>query len=170
MYTLSMAIFTSNFAIFARQKFDATTQQIGFSMTVIGATSVLFRGYLLPKLIDKFKERHLERVGVSLMIAGLAIGIFSNNYYQLLIMVTIFATGAGMNYPLMMGDISRSVDEKEQGAIIGVANSLDSMSHIIGPLLGGYLLSATFPESMLIATILSMSICLYLIFREHKLY
>lgn len=170
MYALSMAIFTSNFAIFARQKFDATTQQIGLSMTVIGATSVLFRGYLLPKLIDRFKERHLERVGVSLMILGLVIGLLSQNYYQLLIMITIFATGAGMNYPLMMGDISRSVDEKEQGAIIGVANSLDSMAHIVGPLLGGYLLSSTFPDSMLLATITSMSVCLFLIFREHKPY
>ncbi|KUK79517.1 MAG: Permease of the major facilitator superfamily [Microgenomates bacterium 39_7] len=170
MYTLSMAIFNSNFAIFARQKFNATTQQIGFSMTVIGATSILFRGYLLPKLIDHFQERHLERVGVSLMIVGLIVGIVADSYTQLLVMITIFATGAGMNYPLMMGDISRSVDKNEQGAIIGVANSLDSMSHIVGPLLGGYLLSSTFPESMLLATIASMSICLYLIFREHKPY
>lgn len=169
-YTFSMAIFTSNFAIYARQKYNANTQQIGLIMTAIGATSVVFRGYLLPKLIDKFNERHLERVGVSLMILGLLLTIFSSSFTQQLLVIWLFATGAGMNYPLMMGDISRSVDEKEQGAIIGVANSLDSLAHIAGPLVGGALLTTVFPDSMLWATIISLLICLYLIFKEHKPY
>lgn len=165
-----MAIFTSSFAIFAKQKYSANTQQIGLVMTAIGVTNFIFRGLLIPKLIDLFKERHLERMGVSLMLIGLITSLFAAQFLHQFPLVVIFAVGAGLNYPLMMGDISRSVNENEQGAIIGVANSLDSLAHIIGPIVGGLALSGKNPNTFLLASAASLCICLYLIFRERKPY
>ena len=49
-----------------------------------------------------------------------------------------FAAGTGLTRPLMMGDISRSVNKQEQGTIMGVAGSINSLGQIIGPLVGGF--------------------------------
>jgi len=169
-YVFAMAIFTSSHSLFSKIRYNASTQQIGLMMTAIGATNFLFRGLLIPKLIDRFKERNLERFGLLLMIISLSTMVFINSFILLLPVVVLFAIGTGLNYPLMMGDIARSVDKKEQGAILGVANSLDSFAHIIGPLVGGILLSTPYPNSILLLTILITAVCLWLVMREKKEY
>jgi len=169
-YVLAMALFTSSYALFAKIKYDANTQQIGLVMTAIGATNLLFRGFLIPKLIDHFKERDLERFGLALMIVSLSAMILSRSYDHLIPITVLFAVGTGLNYPLMMGDITRSVNNKEQGAILGVANSLDSFAHIAGPLVGGALLSTAYPNSLLGLTIIITAICLWMVMKEKKKY
>lgn len=169
-YVTAMALFTGSYSLFAKIKYDASTQQIGLVMTAIGVTNFLFRGVLIPKLIDRFKERNLERFGLFLMIVSLSLMAITTSYNFLLPITVLFAVGTGLNYPLMMGDISRSINKEEQGAILGVANSLDSFANIIGPLAGGVLLSTPFPNSILLLTILITSICLWMVMREKKEY
>ncbi len=62
---------------------------------------------------------------------------------QQLILITL-GLGIGINYPLLIGSISRSLSGQEQGIIMGVVSSLDGFSDIIEPILGGALLSSTF--------------------------
>ena len=121
-YVTAMALFTGSYSLFAKIKYDATTQQIGLVMTAIGATNFLFRGVLIPNLIDRFKERSLERFGLLLMIVSLILMSTTTSYNYLVPLTVLFAVGTGLNYPLMMGDIARSVSSNEQGAVLGVAN------------------------------------------------
>ncbi len=169
-YAFAMALFSGSFSVYADIKYSATTQQIGLVLTTIGLTNVIFRGLLIPKLIDRFGERRLERVGVSLMIISLLLSLFSTSFVWQYPAIILFASGAGLNYPLMMGDISRSVNENEQGAIIGVANSLDSLANIAGPFIGGLLLASSYPDSFLLMSMGTMVFCLILILREKKNY
>ncbi len=169
-YVTAMALFTGSYSLFAKIKYDATTQQIGLVMTAIGATNFLFRGVLIPNLIDRFKERSLERFGLLLMIVSLILMSTTTSYNYLVPLTVLFAVGTGLNYPLMMGDIARSVSSNEQGAVLGVANSLDSFANIIGPLAGGVLLSTPNPNSILVLTALVVLLCLWMVMRERKEY
>jgi len=80
---------------------------------------------------------------------GLVGFLGDGSLWSLGITLSLFAFGSGVIRPLMMGDISRGVSGKEQGAIIGLTNSLGSLAQIVGPLIGGYLLTYLFPQSVI---------------------
>ncbi len=85
-----------------------------------------------------------------------------------LVVMTFFAIGSGLLRPIIMADISRSVGDKEQGAIIGFTNSLGSMSRIFGPLIGGFMINNFFPGSLGIVAALVMSAGLVLVIKENN--
>ena len=53
------------------------------------------------------------------------------------ILVNVLAFGAG---PALQGIVSRQTDPKEQGALMGSLQSINSLAVIVGPLLGASLL------------------------------
>ena len=84
--------------------------------------------------------------------------------------ISIFAMGAALVRPLLMGKVSRSVSKDNQGVVMGVADSLRSISQIVGPLIGGFVLTRFFPESLMIVSALVMLVAFPLILKEGKEY
>ena len=66
----------------------------------------------------------------------------------------------------MLGNISRKVSSKKQGAVMGVDNSMGSMAQIVGPLTGGFLLSYFIPGSVGILAALMATIGLFIMLKE----
>jgi len=170
LYVIGHAIFASNFSLYASHALDITPQQIGFGLGYIGFVSIIFRGFLLPKLIDHFPERILEKIALFFAFFALIGSSFVTNWPMIFVFLTFYAAGSGSLRPLMMGDISRSVDEKEQGALMGVTSSLNSIAQIIGPLTGGIILNNFLPQSMLWLAAGLIAGTSILVFKEKKFY
>ena len=169
VYILSMVIWTSNFALFARRRLEINTAQIGLLLGYIGLIVVLMRGFLLGKLIKLLGEKSLAKWGMSLFIVGLLLSLAVQKIWLLVLVMTLFAVGNGLSRPLLMGEISRAVSGREQGAILGVANSLGSLAQIIGPLTGGLILSFFWEGWLAVVSSLVMIFGLGLLLREEKL-
>ncbi len=168
-YALAHVIFSSNFALYANKKLGITSSDIGFALTYVGLISVVIRGILIPKLIDWLGESLLEKIGILSMITGLiGLSLITNWNYYIYVIITFFAFGSGVIRPLMMGDISRSVEKDKQGAILGISGSIHSVAQIIGPLVGGFLLTKFFSNSVVLLSAAIMTIGLSLVMRENK--
>lgn len=165
-YIMALTIWSSNFALYADRKFSFKPQDVGFVLAFIGLTSIVLRGFLLSKLIDKYGEKQLKKISALTVILGLLGLTGAKNFWLLLPSMSLFAFGNGLARPLIMGSISKSVNENEQGAVIGVANSLGSLARIVGPLIGGYLLTNFFPESVMLASMLFMAIGAVLVLKN----
>ena len=165
-YIMTHVVWTSNFALYADRKLGFKAQDVGFVLAYIGLISIIFRGFLLPKLIDQYGERQLKKMSVLAIMLGLLGLMGATNFWWLLPAISLFALGNGLARPLMMGSISRSVKANEQGAVIGVANSLGSLAQIAGPLIGGYLLTNFFPESVMLISMVFIGIGGIFIFKR----
>ena len=159
-------VWTSSFAVYGNLKFGLTAETVGFLLAYIGLLSVILRSLVIPKLIDYFKERSLTILGMSVIILGLLLAPFFHTLSPFFIVITLFAFGTGISRPLLMGAISRSAPDNEQGAVMGVANSLSSLTQIIGPVWGGLLLSLLFPDSVLLTGAGIMTIGLILVLKQ----
>ncbi len=144
-FLLSNTIFVSGFALYARRQLEIGPDKVGFIFAYLGFLSIIFRGVLLSKMIDKWGEAKLEKLTTISMLIGLVGMVFSDNIYTYLPVVTFLSFGMGTLRPLLIGKISKSVSNKEQGAILGVTNSLGSFAQIIAPLISGFILNITFP-------------------------
>ncbi len=144
-FVLTHSIYVSGFALFAERQLGFGSTNVGFVLTYIGLISILLRGVLLSKLIDYFGEHKLQYIGIiSIMLAMLGV-IFVEEVWMFMIVMTLFAFGNGISRPVLTGEISRKVSGKKQGAVLGVASSLASLSNIIGPFISGLIIEYFFP-------------------------
>ncbi len=165
-YSLAHVTWTANFAVYGAMKLDLTAKVTGYILAYIGLISIILRMKIIPKLIDLFTEEKLIFWGMISIIFGLLLAPLFKTLTPFFALMTFFSFGTGLTRPLLNGAISRKAPENEQGAIMGVANSLGSLSQIIGPILGGILLSTSFPEGMLIVAAGIMLLGLFIFLKQ----
>jgi DHA1 family tetracycline resistance protein-like MFS transporter len=165
-FVLSHMIFVSMLALFGQKQLGIGAAEIGFLLTYVGMTAIIIRGGLLPRLIDRCGEKKLQYIAMTSMIIGLVLMAFITEFWMLFVTITLFSFGAGTTRPLLTGEISRQVSEQEQGAILGVSDSLGSFAMILGPLIGGAMIMYLFPGSMALAAAAVMIIGLAIMIRD----
>ncbi len=166
LFSLAHVVWTSNFALYGDRKFGMTADTIGFMLAYVGFINIILRAGVVPKLLDKYSDRSLNIMGIFLIIIGLVIPPFLTVSWSFLIVITILSLGIGISRPVLNGIISKVAPKNEQGAVMGVANSLGSMAQIVGPVFGGWLLSVSFPDSLMLVAAVIMAISLVLVLQE----
>ena len=146
-FVLTHAIFVTTFALYAEKQINFRSKEVGFLLTYVGVISIFLRTIILSKLIDMFGDKKLQYAGTILVLSSMLALPFVNIPWHFIVSITLFAIGSGISRPVITSAISKSVSEKEQGAVMGVTSSLQSFSQIIGPLIGGFMLQNFFPGS-----------------------
>lgn len=108
--------------------------RVGFLFAYCGLLAAFVQGRGIGGLVKRFGEvkliwMSLVVVSVSLILIPLAGGLTS-----LLIGLGVFAVGSGINRAPTMGLISSHSPADEQGANLGVAQSVGALARIFGPL------------------------------------
>jgi MFS transporter, DHA1 family, tetracycline resistance protein len=166
LYLLAHSIWTTSFAVYGSIKLGMDARMTGYILAYIGLISIILRMKIIPKLVDIWPEEKLIFAGMISIIVGLVSAPFFNTLPPFFVLMTFFSFGTGITRPLLTGAISRKTSEKEQGAVMGVASSLGSLSQIIGPMVGGILLTTKYPESMMLVSAGTMFIGLIIFLKQ----
>jgi DHA1 family tetracycline resistance protein-like MFS transporter len=130
------------FSQFAKDTFKWEPAIIGIMFSILGAMDIITQSLIMPKLLMKLKVAQIAVLGmVSEIIAYgfiAASGICS--YFPFFILGTIiFGFGDAIFGPAVNGIASNAVSSEEQGRIQGGNQSIQALTRIIGPILGGAL-------------------------------
>ncbi|MGK9477311.1 MFS transporter [Melioribacter sp. OK-6-Me] len=134
----SIANLYGTFALLGYKHFNFTDQQNGFLYGIMGAVSVLVQGFFVKSAGGKINERKLVLWGTTLMMFGLGAIPYGYNFFGVAIVVTILSIGTGILQPTILSLVSKLSSENEQGAILGINQSLASLARVLGPLWGGF--------------------------------
>jgi len=154
LFLSTQVIMTSNLAIYGDQKFALNTQDMGLLLTGIGLIAIIMQGGLLKVLIKKFGEKKLLFFSYFSLLFSFVIVASIKQKELFFLPLMLLAVGWGLFRPIMMGNISRKASSREQGAVLGVASSLGSITQIIGPIIGGFILSNFYYEYLIYFEIL----------------
>jgi MFS transporter, DHA1 family, tetracycline resistance protein len=138
-FSLSFSFFMGGFALFAERRFMFGTKEVSYVLTYAGFLGVIVQGGLLQRLIKLLGETKLAFIGfaatvLSQVLLGAAYSI------PMLYLSTTVLSAAGFLRPVLSSLISRRTGPHEQGAVIGVTQSLMSVSQIIGPLTASWMI------------------------------
>jgi multidrug resistance protein len=131
------------FPLFIMEKpFELQSSHTGWFFTEIGLVAALVQGVFIGRLTGAMGETWLVRFGVSLMATAFILFLISPELgplglAALIVATAILALGSSCFTPSIMALVSRLVSPDEQGAILGVVQSVASMGRTIGPTLGG---------------------------------
>ncbi len=144
-FSLSFSTFISGFALFAERRYfwngrPFGVREVGYVFAFNGLIGIFMQGGLVGRLVKRFGERAVVRVGfVTMCIGDAAIG-FTRNVAELLwVMGFANVGGAGLR-PALTSLVTQKAGRREQGVIIGLTQSLMSIAQIVAPIIGGLLI------------------------------
>lgn len=127
------------FALWAMAQYGWGPEQIGYIFTYVGLLAAVMQGGLIGKLTRRFGEERLLIAGLSLIAIGLLAIPAAHVLPLLIVAMSCLALGMGAMQPSLNSLISRRAGAEEQGEVMGVAQSIASLSRVLGPLLAGVL-------------------------------
>src|SRR5207248_5815764 len=139
---LAFAGMESTFAMWAMRQFGWGPAQIGYVFTYVGLLSAVMQGGLIGPLTRRFGEEWLMQSGFALIALGLLLLPFAGTLPPLITAVTGLAVGMGLMQPSLNSLISRRAGAEEQGEVLGVTQSVGSLSRVLGPIIAGALFEA----------------------------
>ncbi len=142
-FALSFSLFTGGFGLFAERRLvwegkPFGTREVGFVLTYAGILGIFVQGSM-GHITKAFSERTLLLVGFAGLGAGLALLACSGSIGMLALSTTVLAV-SGVLRPVIAAGLSKRSAPHEQGVVIGLTQSLTSISQIVGPLAAGALI------------------------------
>ncbi|MFZ6655164.1 MFS transporter [Undibacterium sp. TJN19] len=142
VYALTMfAQFTlqTTWVLSTELRFGWTPMQNGFSLFMVGISSVLMQGVFLGRYIKRVGDANAVLIGLaSSTIALTMYGLASQGWMMyVLILCNVLAFAAG---PALQGFFSRAVDARSQGIAMGSLTALASIMSVAATLIGTSLL------------------------------
>ena len=135
---LAFAGMESTFALWAIGQFGWGPRQVGYVFSYVGILSAILQGGLIGWLTRLFGEERLLFCGLALIGAGLLTLPFARNLAVLAPGLTALAIGMGLTQPSLNSLISRRAGREEQGEVLGVSQSVGSLSRVLGPAAAGF--------------------------------
>jgi MFS family permease len=166
IYAIAIGAFqgvTSMLALLLSSRFGVTEQTIGFFFAYIGVLSVVTRALILGRMVDKYGEARLSRIGTVLLATGIALLAFIRPladpagvaamlgnvlpwravavlpYLPLAIAVAFLPLGTAFTFPCVTSLLSRVISSKERGLYMGVQQTFGGLARVIFPILFGFL-------------------------------
>jgi MFS family permease len=114
-------------------------EQVGYTWAFAGLLGICLQGPALGKLVKRFGERALNRAGFMGYVGGYALLAFCHSI-PMLALATLVTSIGGLVRPTLTSLITQAAPREEQGVVLGLTQSLNSVALIIAPPLGGFLI------------------------------
>lgn len=143
LFVVAFSMMTTSFAFFTMYRFGYDAHDTGWLFVFIGVVSAIVQGGLIGRLVERFGESALVVTGALLFTASLFVLPFTGpqtGLFWLLFVGGAFAFGQSLATPALTSLASKSAGRGEQGAILGVTQSVASLARTVGPLISAALI------------------------------
>jgi MFS family permease len=138
-----LALFPTSFGFAAPTLHPSLTElnraaeRAGLYLFAVGMISALIQGGLIRRLVPRFGETRLIVAGPLILALGLFIVSAANAWWLVIVGCVVMPMGFGLNNPSLTSLVSRASPEAEQGAFLGINQSLLSLARVLGPVCAG---------------------------------
>ena len=140
IYTAGMMAFmsmTGIMALYLEDRFGITAEQIGWFYVAVGAVSVVMRGLILGKMVQRFGEVRVLRIGATSLGLGLASIPFAATPIAFVMVMLFVPTGTALLFPCTTSLVTRYADPDEVGQTVGVQQAFGGVSRLTAPIWAG---------------------------------
>lgn len=154
---------------FSLDRFSFQPVAIGLVFAIMGAQDILTQLIILPRVLNKLKTRYLLPLGVVSEWIGyvlLALSAWTGFWELFVVGMFIFAFGDSIFGTAFNSQLSLLASSKSQGKVQGGAQAIQSLTRVVGPLIGGelYILLGSSAPAILGVLLL---ICSFLVLKTH---
>ena len=144
LFAFSFSTYVSGFALFAQRRFGFGPREVGYLFAWVGFLGIILQGGLIGRLVKRYGERRLVFTGFLGAAIGYAAVGLTYNWHWLYVVSVIASYGMGVLRPSVTSLVTQNAGREEQGVVLGLTQSLTSISAIIAPVLAGLLIDRQF--------------------------
>ena len=141
-FAFSFAFFMSGFALYAEQRYGYKAKEVGYVFAFVGFLGVILQGGLIGHLVRWLGERTMIWTGFAAASVGYGLLAWTHTLGQLLCASAATSYGTGVIRPAVTSLITQQAGKREQGVVLGLTQSLMSVSQIVAPLIATSLIGA----------------------------
>ncbi|MBL8058624.1 MAG: MFS transporter [Anaerolineales bacterium] len=146
-FGLAFAVFQSLFALYAQYRLGLDAQATGFVLAYVGVLTAVVQGGLVGVITRRFQDQQIILAGVALMAGALLAWALTPNLVVLLVVMIPLALAGGSLNTVLSSALTKAVYTEEVGGTLGLAASVESLTRVLAPTLGGWLLGQFGPAA-----------------------
>jgi len=139
-FALASATFQTVFTLYAQYRLGLNARTTGFVLAYVGVLAVLVQGGAIGWLTARFSDKRLMLISTIVMALALLAWAFVPNLATLLIVLAPLSAANGVLNTVLNSALTKSVYPEEVGGALGLSASIESLSRVIAPSAGGFLL------------------------------
>ncbi|MBL8061094.1 MAG: MFS transporter [Chthonomonas sp.] len=137
--TFAFSNLESTYFLLLSHQWNMPMREGAWVLAWVGIVSAFMQGYFIAKLIPKFGEPTLMRVGYLAQVPILLLVPFTPPWVPMLFGCLLLGIATGICSPSTSSMISRTAPPNMQGSIFGVTQSVGALGRVLGPLCGSTL-------------------------------
>jgi DHA1 family tetracycline resistance protein-like MFS transporter len=143
-FAFSFALFISGFALYAQRRYMLHGQpfgakEVGYVFAWVGLLGLILQGGLIGRLVRLLGERTLVWTGFAISALGYGLLAWTRTVGGLLGACTVNSC-SGVLRPAVTSLITQQAGKREQGVVLGLTQSITSISQIVAPVIAGSLI------------------------------
>lgn len=144
-FAFAFSAFMSGFPLFAERRYTWHSQpfgpkQVGYVYAYLGFLGIILQGGLIGRLVKRFGEQAIVVAGFSTSAVGFTLLAFTYHIPALLVVAALASAGSGVLRPAITSLITQRAQRSEQGVVLGLNQSLNSVCQIVAPFFAGLLI------------------------------
>ena len=173
LFTVGTSIYAAIWPFFTVERFSWSPGMIGISLTIYGVCFAIVQGVLVRPAIKFWGEKKTIIIGFCFEFSAMVTFAFLTDGKILIILIPLASLGV-LAQPAIQAILSKSVGDDRQGAIQGVASSLNAIAMVITPITMTWILAVFsdktakyyFPGMPFLFSALMVLLCLFIISRR----
>lgn len=153
LYIFGFNFFAQFYQVFLIEKYNFTPSQTGDFFAYIGLWIAITQGLITRFVAKKYNPKQVLTITLLFLSISLLIITVPNSVVMLLIVQPFVAIFQGLTFPNSNAIISNLADEKSQGEILGINQSIQAIGMAIPPLLGGIVVAWDIRFPIIIASL-----------------
>ena len=175
LFTIGTSIYAAIWPFFTVERFSWSPGMIGISLTIYGVCFAIVQGVLVRPAIKIWGEKKTIIIGFCFEFSAMVTFAFLTDGKILIILIPLASLGV-LAQPAIQAILSKSVGDDRQGAIQGVASSLNAIAMVITPVTMTWILAVFsdktakyyFPGMPFLFSALMVLLCLFIISRRKQ--
>ena len=139
LMSLGFSFFTQFYSVLLIQNFGFTESTIGLLFGWIGIWLALTQGLIVRQLSNYFTPNSILRITILTLSIGVALILLPSEAWWFYVIAPIIAISQGLTSPNTTSVISEQARPDQQGEILGINQSMQSVGQAIPPIIAGYL-------------------------------
>src|SRR6266508_3852065 len=112
-----------------------------FFLALVGLLGVIWQGGLIGPIVKRFGELRSLMIGLVASAAGLYYVVAVDVWWKLIFVAILFSFGHSVSRPSLTSLIAQAAPPNRRGGVFGAMTSIESVTRIIGPVLGGWIIT-----------------------------
>ncbi len=139
-YGLAFTLLTTIFPLYAQLRFDLDSTSTGYVLAYVGILSTITQGFLIGRLTKRFSENNLIFWATFILVFAMLGWALAPDITSLLVVMAPVSIAGGVLNTVINSALSKSVTPGEVGGTLGLSSSLEALTRVISPSIGGLML------------------------------